>query len=108
MNSIIILTHGWTGSSVFSGLLGRAGYWLGEATAKKSDYDTFENAGSVRLNQRWMETVAPDLRYEQRFDAADPEQVSAPRRPAGMTSATRRHSLIAATRIARGSGRTLG
>ena len=71
MNNIIILTHGWTGSSVFSGLLGRAGYWLGEDTAKKNDYDTFENAELVRLNQRWMKTVAPDLRYEYRFDAAD-------------------------------------
>ncbi len=71
MNNIIILTHGWAGSSVFAGLLGRAGFWLGESTARKHDYDTFENHELVRLNERWLATMAPDLRYEQQqFDAA--------------------------------------
>lgn len=71
MNNIIILTHGWTGSSVFAGLLGRAGCWLGEQTAKKTDYDTFENNELVALNQRWLQAAAPGLRYEHHFDAAD-------------------------------------
>jgi hypothetical protein len=67
-HNIIILTHGWTGSSVFSALLGRAGYWLGSDTVQKSDYDTFENADLVALNKRLLDQLAPTLDHEHCFD----------------------------------------
>jgi hypothetical protein len=51
-SNVIVLTSGLTGSSVLTGLLSQAGYWTGDRTVKKKDYDTFENAELVRLNQR--------------------------------------------------------
>ncbi len=58
--NVIVLTHGWTGSSVFTALLGRAGYWHGDQTFQKIDYDTHENAELVALNKRML----VDLGYE--------------------------------------------
>ena len=69
--NIIILTHGWTGSSVFSALMGRAGCWLGSETVVKSDYDTYENADLVEWNRRLLATLAPDLDHEHHFDPSD-------------------------------------
>ncbi|MCP5245873.1 MAG: sulfotransferase [Burkholderiales bacterium] len=54
MKNVIILTHGWTGSSVFAALLGKAGYWHGENTFKKVDYDTYENLRLVELNNQLL------------------------------------------------------
>lgn len=71
ISSVIILTHGWTGSSVFSGLLGMAGCWLGAETVVKPDYDTHENADLVMLNDSLLSPLAPDLDREHRFDPAD-------------------------------------
>jgi hypothetical protein len=76
-NSIIILTHGWTGSSVFAALLGRAGYWLGSDTVKKVDYNTFENAGLVDLNVRLLDRLAPGLDHEHAFDREDVDRIEA-------------------------------
>lgn len=67
--NVIILTHGWTGSSVFSGLLGTAGYWLGAETVKKVDYDTFENLGLVELNRRMMSELRFGQDHEHEFSA---------------------------------------
>jgi len=67
MYNTVILTHGWTGSSVFSGLLGRAGAWLGEATVSKPDYDTYENTGLVELNNELMGRFAAGLNHEHEF-----------------------------------------
>jgi len=50
--NVIILTSGLTGSSVLTGLISQAGYWTGDKTIKKKDYDTFENAELVDLNLR--------------------------------------------------------
>jgi hypothetical protein len=47
--NVIILTNGVSGSSVLSGLIARAGYWLGDRT-KKVQYETFENDELVELN----------------------------------------------------------
>lgn len=69
--NIIILTHGWTGSSVFAALLGRAGYWLGSSTVQKRDYDTFENADLVALNQDLLRLLAPESDHEHRFAFED-------------------------------------
>lgn len=70
-NNIVILTHGWTGSSVFSGLLGRAGYWLGAETMQKIDYNTFENAALVELNTRLIDELGGGLNHEHRFSDDD-------------------------------------
>lgn len=66
--NIVILTHGWTGSSVFSALFGEAGYWLGAETMHKPDYNTFENAGLVTLNRTIFQALAPAIDHEHRFD----------------------------------------
>ena len=70
MNNIIVLTHGWTGSSVFSALLGQAGCWLGAETMHKPDYNTFENADLVTLNNQLLQALAPGLNHEHHFSPA--------------------------------------
>lgn len=56
-DNVIILTGGLTGSSALAGLLTEAGYWCGEDTFKKSDYNTYENAELIKLNRRLMQRV---------------------------------------------------
>jgi len=56
-DNVIILTGGLTGSSALAGLLTAAGYWCGEDTFKKSDYNTYENAELIELNRRLMQRV---------------------------------------------------
>jgi hypothetical protein len=58
-NSIVILSHVWTGSSIFAGLLQRAGYWVGTETVKKPEFDTYENARLVELNSQLLHTLHP-------------------------------------------------
>jgi len=58
MKNVIILTHGWTGSSVFAALLGKAGYWHGENTVQKTDYDTYENLRLVELNNQLLSELS--------------------------------------------------
>lgn len=53
-NNVIILTHGWTGSSVFTALIGSGGYWSGDQTFEKADYNTHENIELVELNERLL------------------------------------------------------
>jgi hypothetical protein len=67
MHDTVILTHGWTGSSVFSGLIARGGGWSGDATVAKPDYDTFENARLVELNSRLLTRFAKSLNHEHEF-----------------------------------------
>jgi hypothetical protein len=56
--NVVILTSGLTGSSVLTGLLSRAGYWMGDRTHKKSgtakneQYNTHENEELIDLNLR--------------------------------------------------------
>lgn len=80
--NIIILTHGWTGSSVFSGLFGRAGYWLGAETVKKIDYNTNENSMLVDLNRRMIDEFGQGLDHEHRFSDDDVALIA--RRAEGM------------------------
>lgn len=56
-DNVIILTGGLTGSSALAGLLTAAGYWCGEDTFKKSDYNTYENSDLIELNRRLMQRV---------------------------------------------------
>jgi hypothetical protein len=55
LKNVIILTPGLAGSSVLTSLLGKAGYWAGESTMKKKDYDTWENTELIALNNRILE-----------------------------------------------------
>lgn len=55
--NIIILTHGWTGSSAFTALIGQAEYWCGDSTFEKSDYNTYENNELVALNDRLLKEL---------------------------------------------------
>ena len=48
--NVIILTSGISGSSVLTGLISRAGYWTGESTFKKTEYDTYENQELINLD----------------------------------------------------------
>src|SRR5262250_792355 len=65
--NVIVLTHGWSGSSMLAALLGRAQYWLGDATVEKSDYDTFENSRLVELNRKMMGELGLTENYEHEF-----------------------------------------
>lgn len=58
-NSIVILSHRWTGSSIFAGLLHRAGYWVGSETVRGQDFETYENARLVELNSRMLGSLRP-------------------------------------------------
>ena len=77
VKNIIVLTHGWTGSSVFSGLLGKAGFWLGAETVAKPDYNTHENADLVVHNNRLLHQLSPSLNHEHRFDPGDVHSMAA-------------------------------
>ncbi|GAB3036118.1 sulfotransferase [Bowmanella dokdonensis] len=55
--NVIILTHGWTGSSAFTALIAQAGYWLGDDTFQKIDYNTYENVELVALNNQMIEAI---------------------------------------------------
>jgi hypothetical protein len=48
--NVIILTSGLSGSSVLTGLIARAGYWTGDETFQKADYNTNENRELIDLN----------------------------------------------------------
>jgi hypothetical protein len=61
--NVIILTGGLTGSSALAGLLTAAGYWCGQDTFKKSDYNTYENAELIRLNRQLMSRVGVGEEY---------------------------------------------
>lgn len=73
-NSIVILSHRWTGSSIFTGLLHRAGYWVGTETVRQPDFDTYENARLVELNAQLLRTLRPGLKPDTQFCARDAEQ----------------------------------
>ncbi len=65
--NVIILTHGWTGSSVFTGLLGRIGYNYGDQTFQKCDYDTHENIELVELNKKMLKDLGYTGDHEHEF-----------------------------------------
>ena len=52
--NVIILTSGLSGSSVLTGLIAGAGYWTGDLTHKKPQYDTFENEELIELDLRLL------------------------------------------------------
>ena len=62
-HNAIVLTSGLTGSSVLAGLISRGGYWLGDSTMKKEDYDTYENMELVQLNQKLIKEAGYSGNY---------------------------------------------
>jgi hypothetical protein len=56
---------------VVSALLARAGYWTGETTFRKPDYDTHENLGLVELDRRILADLDLGRDYESRFRPED-------------------------------------
>lgn len=69
--NVIILTTGLAGSSVLTGLLTEAGYWPGENTFKKTDYNTYENQTLVDLNRRICRESGYDRDFTMEFDPTD-------------------------------------
>jgi hypothetical protein len=67
--NVIILTSGLSGSSVLTGLIARAGYWTGEQTYKKKDYETFENTQLIDLNLKLFEKARYTGNYLLEFPA---------------------------------------
>jgi hypothetical protein len=84
-DNVIILTGGLSGSSALAGLLSAAGYWSGEDTFRKRDYNTYENAELIRLNRQLMQRVAVGEDYTKRFAAKAIDDIAAlaGREPAG-------------------------
>ena len=66
-DNVIILTGGLTGSSALAGLLSAAGFWSGEGTFRKRDYNTYENSELIRLNRQLMQRVGAGEEYTMRF-----------------------------------------
>ncbi len=63
MKNIIVLTSGLSGSSVVTNLLSRAGFWTGDSTCEKTDYNTHENSQLVYLNNLLLKAVDYDENY---------------------------------------------
>lgn len=75
--NVIILTSGLTGSSVLTGLISQAGYWTGETTHKKKDYDTYENSELIELNQRIFKDSGYSENYLTQFSPEGIAKISA-------------------------------
>lgn len=65
--NVIVLTYGLSGSSVLTGLLVRGGYWPGEKTYVKPDYDTFENLKLIELNKKLFAAAQFHGNYENAY-----------------------------------------
>jgi len=81
--NVIILTSGLSGSSVLTSLIARAGYWTGENTFKKRDYDTYENQELIELNKQLLQEAGYKGNYLLEFS---PEAMKALARLHGETS----------------------
>ncbi|MBI5331507.1 MAG: hypothetical protein HZB71_12965 [Betaproteobacteria bacterium] len=57
MKNVIILTGGLAGSSVLTSMFHKVGYWVGDSTKQKHDYNTWENADLVDLNNQIIRDV---------------------------------------------------
>ncbi len=65
--NVIILTNGLSGSSVTAGLLARGGYWTGDSTFIKKDYNTNENNELIELNKTIMRSLGYHDDYKRAF-----------------------------------------
>src|ERR1700704_5548430 len=64
--NVVILTVGWSGSSMLAGLLRAAGFWTG-TTVRNTDYNTYENAELVRLNRKLLTMAGIGEAYATQF-----------------------------------------
>ena len=104
MHNTIILTSGLTGSSVLAGLLASGGYWPGDRTYKKKDYDTFENEDLTRLNHGLLQPSSFHSAYQ---TTTRPKlSITSLRSPARSTSNRSVNSCATATPTAPGFGKT--
>ncbi len=71
-HNVIILTTGLSGSSLFTKLLCKHGYWCGEKTITKNNYsghyNTYENEVLVKLNQTLLDKCQVDFSVQDQFD----------------------------------------
>jgi hypothetical protein len=74
--NVIILTSGLTGSSVLTGLICQAGYWSGDSTVVKEDYDTYENKELVDLNLKLIDDAGYAGNYLLEFSDATIRQIA--------------------------------
>lgn len=77
MKNVIILTSGLSGSSVLTGLIARAGHWMGDATYQKEDYDTFENRELIDLNRRLFQAAGYKGNYLVEFSPEAIQNIAA-------------------------------
>jgi len=73
--NVIILTSGLTGSSVLTGLIVRAGYWVGN-THEKEDYNTYENTRLIELNRMLLSRAPHRANYLIEFSDAAVREIA--------------------------------
>lgn len=70
--NVIVLTTGISGSSVLTGLLAKAGLWVGDETVFKDNitgkYETFENRKLVDLNESLIQAAGITFEAKKRYD----------------------------------------
>ena len=74
--NVIILTSGLSGSSLLTGFIARGGYWTGDATFSKPDYETFENQELIDLNKRLFREGQFTGNYAFEFSAEALERIA--------------------------------
>ena len=78
--NVINLTSGISGSSVLTGLIGRAGYWPGDTTFKKQKYEiyeTYENQRLIDLNRQLFRAAGYTGNYQMEFSAPAIDAITA-------------------------------
>jgi len=75
--NVIILTSGLSGSSVLTALIARAGYWTGDSTFKKPEYDTFENQKLIDLNLKLFQDAGYKGNYLMEYAPGAIQKVAA-------------------------------
>ena len=74
--NVIILTAGLSGSSVLASLISTAGYWVGDNTFRKADYDTYENEDLIQLNLRLFQEAGYKGDYTTSFSQEVLERIA--------------------------------
>jgi hypothetical protein len=75
-HNVIILTSGLSGSSVLTGLIARAGYWTGDTTFRKQEYETFENQALIDLNLKIIQEAGYEGNYLVEFSRAAMQRIA--------------------------------
>jgi hypothetical protein len=75
--NVVILTSGLSGSSVLTGLIAHGGFWTGDKTFSKPDYETFENQELIDLNGRLFREAEYNGNYAFEVPADAIERIAA-------------------------------